>query len=347
MRVLVLGGSWFVGKAIVAEGVSRGWEVTTFSRGTVEPPVAATTVYGDREVVEDLRRLAGHGPWEAVVDVSGAVPAVVGRSAQVLQPVVQRCVFVSTLSTYRGWPHEPVDESSPTWEGDPDADPGTRRWDPEAYGPLKVGCELAVERVFSPDRLLVVRPHVLLGPHEYVGRLTWWLGRAARGGRVLVPGPDRSIQPMDVRDLAVFVCDQMTAGRQGVFNVAAPQGRDTFGDLVRACVAEVAAQAQAPAELTWVDENWLVRQAVTQWTEIPLWRHAAAPWALDTSRAQAAGLVCRPLAATVADTGTWLRAGGRPVPHERFAQHGLVPEREAELLAAWDRHQSGGRHSGQ
>jgi hypothetical protein len=299
-------------------------------------------VYGDREQIGDLQRLARQGPWDVVVDVAGAVPAVVGGSARVLEPVAGRYVFVSTISAYQQWPHEPVDESSPVWPADPDADPGVRGWDPDAYGPLKVGCELAAARVFGPDRSLVFRPHVVLGPNEYVGRLAWWLNRAVRGGRVLVPGPDREVQPVDVRDLAAFICRQVELGDRGVLNVAAPRGRDTYGDLVRGCAQAVASHVRAPSDLVWVDEDWLVEQGVVQWTEIPLWRNAAAVWDLDTSRARAAGLVCRPLVETVADTWTWLRAGGRAVPHERFAEHGLSPEREAELLNRWDAHRARG-----
>lgn len=295
-------------------------------------------MHGDRERPGDLQRLAARGPWDVVVDIAGAVPAVVGASARALEPVAGRYVFVSTISAYERWPHEPVDESSQVWPGDPDADPGTRDWDPDAYGPLKVGCELAAAQAFGTDRLLVLRPHVLLGPHEYVGRLAWWLNRAARGGRVLVPGPDRAVQPVDVRDFAVFLCRQAEVGCRGVLNVAAPRGRDTFGDLVQACGTTIAPQSRAPSDLVWVDEDWLVGQGVLQWTQIPLWRRAAAPWAMDITRAAAVGLVCRPLAETVADTWAWLRAGGRAVPHERFAEHGLSPEKETELLSRWDRH---------
>jgi 2'-hydroxyisoflavone reductase len=219
------------------------------------------------------------------------------------------------------------------WDGDPGCDPGTRAWDPDAYGPLKVGCELAARQVFGPDRLLVVRPQVVLGPWEYVGRLPWWLSRLRRGGRVLAPGPDRGIQPVDARDLAAFTLDLLAGG---VFNVAAPIGRETYGGMLAACAAAVADAAVAPAQVVWVDEDWLVQRGVVQWTELPLWRNAAAPWAMDTSHAQAAGLVCRRLSATVADTWAWLRSGGRPVEHERFAEHGIDPRREAALLAEWD-----------
>jgi 2'-hydroxyisoflavone reductase len=341
MQTLVLGGSWFVGRMLVADAVRRGWVVTTFNRGMSAPdPVGVTAVHGDRERTADLARLAAMGTWDVVVDVAGSVPAVVRDSVDALRQSADRYVFVSTISAYRDWPHAPVDESSPVWDGDPDYDPGTRAWDPDAYGPLKVGGEMAVARVFDPYRRLILRPHVVLGPHEYVGRLPWWLSRMRRGGRVIAPSPDRFIQPVDVRDLVTFTLDQVERGAHGVFNVAAPRERETYGDLLRACAAAVAEEADPPAELAWVDEDWLVHRGVVQWTELPLWRNAAAPWDMDASRAEAAGLDCRSLWETAADTWAWLRAGGRPVDHERYAEHGLAPEREAWLLGEWDARRS-------
>jgi len=223
VRILVLGGSWFVGRVVVEDALRRGLKVTVFNRGrSGAVPSGADVIHGDRENVADLQRLAGHGPWDVLIDVSGSVPAVVHRSTRALAGVVDRCVFVSTISAYRDWPHAPVSEASSLWEGDPVFDPGTRAWDPDAYGPLKVGCELACRDAFGDERLLTLRPHVVLGRYEYVGRLPWWLDRMRRGGRVLVPAPDRSIQPVDVRDLAQFLLDQVARGAQGVFNVAAP-----------------------------------------------------------------------------------------------------------------------------
>lgn len=270
-----------------------------------------------------------------MIEVSGSVPAVVQKSASVLASVVDRCVFISTISAYRDWPHAPVTEGSPLWDGDPDFDPGTRAWDPDAYGPLKVGCEHACRQTFGEERLLVLRPHVVLGRYEYVGRLPWWLDRMRRGGRILVPAPDRSIQPVDVRDLSRFVLDQAERGARGVFNVAAPPRGYTYGDMVLACAEEVRPVAAELPELIWADEDWLVAMGVVQWTELPLWRNASAPWGMNTERAQAAGLVCRPIKETVADTWAWLSAGGRPVAHERFAEHGLAPDKEAQLISRW------------
>lgn len=171
-----------------------------------------------------------------------------------------------------------------------------------------------------------------MGPYEYVGRLEALLGRAARGGRMLVAGdPGRSIQPVDVRDLATFILDLIEAQRGGVFNAVAPEGHATYGELIDACVAATGADV----ELEWVEPAWLTERGVDEWTELPLWRTAAGTWAVDGSRAQQAGLVCRPLGETVRDTCAWLQRE-RPVPHPRAAEHGLDPEREVELLAAWD-----------
>jgi len=333
MRVLVLGGGWFAGRAVVAEALRRGWDVTVFSRGRTSAAADGVhVVRGDWERREDLARLAGYAGWDVVFDVAGAIPALVRDAARVLAPVAGLYVFVSTVSVYRDWPYAPVDESSPLWPADPDLDPGTRGWDPDAYGPLKAGCEMAIRREFG-DRALFARCHVLLGPHEYVGRLPWWLRRVRRGGRVLAPAPERRfIQPADVRDAAGFIAALASQGATGVFNIAAPQGRDTYGDMLHACKRV----SGSDAEFTWAGERWLLSRGVREWTELPLWRTLPTAWSMDTARAAAAGLLCRPLLATVGDTWEWLNGGGVPVEHERAAEHGISAGREALLLAGWD-----------
>lgn len=336
MRLLVLGGSWFVGRTMARDALRRGWDVTVFNRGrSGVVPDGVQLIRGGRERSADVGRLAMAGPWDAVVDVAGSIPAVVRNTALTLRKVTARYAFISTISVYRDWPHQPVDEGSPLWRGEPNHDPGTRAWDPDAYGPLKVGCEIAAREAFGDERLLIVRPHVVLGPHEYVGRLPWWLNRMRRGGQVLAPGPDRAIQPIDVRDLCRVTLDQVEGDARGIFNVASPVGRDSYGDMLNACVDAVAGVGERLAEIVWVDEDWLTEKGVVQWTELPLWRNAAAPWGMDVGKAMNAGLTSRPLAATVADTWAWLRDGGRPVAHERFTEHGMAPEREARLLAEW------------
>ncbi|MER7006265.1 NAD-dependent epimerase/dehydratase family protein [Dactylosporangium sp. NPDC000555] len=337
MRVLVLGGSWFVGRTVIEEASGRGHDVTVFNRGVTPSPLPAGVrrIVGDRESAADVRSLARSGPWDVVIDVSGSVPAVVRRSASALADVAERCVFVSTISAYREWPHAPVDENSPVWDADPDNDPGTRRWDPDAYGPLKVGCEIACQEAFGLRRLLVLRPHVVLGRYEYVGRLPWWLARMRQGGQVLAPAPDRAIQPIDVRDLAQFLLDCVERGDSGLFNVAPLAEAASYSLMLHACMEATVVSAQRQVELVWVDEDWLLGQGVTQWTELPLWRNAAAPWGMNVDRAYAAGLRCRPLADTVYDTWAWLRDGGRAVDHQRFAEHGIAAEKESAIIGRW------------
>jgi len=253
-------------------------------------------------------------------------------SAAALAPAVGRCVFISTVSAYRDWPYaDSITEESPLFDGDPDLDPGTRTWDPDAYGPLEVGYELALRRAFG-QQLVILRPHVVLGPHEYVGRLPWWLRRSARGGPVLAPAPDRSIQPVDARDLAAFAVALLPVEAGGVFNIAAPAGRETFGGMLAACRAATGSDA----EPVWVAERWLVEHGVRQWTELPLWRALPTAWTMDVSRAHQAGLSCRPLAETVCDTWEWMLSGGRPVAHQRWPEHGIDPDRESALLQEWE-----------
>jgi 2'-hydroxyisoflavone reductase len=336
MRLLILGGTWFLGRSLAESALAHGWRVTCFNRGRSGRDVPGCgVVRGDRTVTADVARLAGHGPWDAVVDTSAYEPPDALLAARTLRPVAERYVLVSTVSVYRYWPREPVDESNSLWPSrldarESDADVASMPG-PYAYGTLKAGCEQAVRAVYGEDAL-VLRPGVLLGPYEYVGRLPTLLDRARRGGRMLAAGdPSQSIQPVDVRDLVEFTLRLVRAGAGGSFNVTAPPGYATYGDLINGCV-EVTGSG---AEVVWVDSRWLDDRGVRQWTEIPLWRTAPGTWAVDASRARGAGLVCRPLRDIVTDTWRWLRVE-RPVPHERQADHGLAPAREAELLAAWD-----------
>ncbi|WP_239405480.1 NAD-dependent epimerase/dehydratase family protein [Frankia sp. Cj3] len=337
MRLLVLGGTWFVGRILAAEAVDRGWTVTTFNRGRSGPdPTGVEAIRGDRTKAEDLHRLAAAGPWDAVVDVAGTEPWSVGLAARVLRDHVGQYVFVSTVSVYRDWPASPVTESSPLHAGDPDLVVEDPRWDADRYGPLKAGCEAAIRRVVDAERTLVARPGVLLGPYEYVGRLPWWLGRMARGGRVLAPAPaDRSIQPVDVRDFAAFLLDLMRRSVSGVFNVAAPAGHATYSGFLDACI-EATRTRHGSVDVVWAAQDWLAEQGVRPWTEIPLWRVSKGTWAMDATRAAETGLVCRPIGETVTDTWRWLTAGGAPVPHERQAEHGIDPYKERRLIDMWE-----------
>jgi 2'-hydroxyisoflavone reductase len=339
MRLLILGGTWFLGRTLGELALANGWSVTTFNRGVSArdlPGVQA--VHGDRERLEDLKKLAEHGPWDAVIDTIGYVPRQVLAAASALAPVVGRYVFVSSVNVYTGWPDQPLDEDSPLFDCPPDADAdfGADLGYAGQYGALKAGCERAVMEAVGSHRSVVLRPGVILGPGEYVGRLTWWLARSARGGQLLAPGPaERLIQPVDVRDVAAFAAHCATGQMSGSFNVTAPRGHATFAGLIDSCVEVTAAGTQP----VWVDPGWLVEHGVQQWTELPLWRTHRGVWAVDSSRAAAAGLRCQPLPETVDQTWAWMTSGGTAITGEgeagRAADHGLSAERERELLHAW------------
>jgi 2'-hydroxyisoflavone reductase len=334
MRLLVLGGTRFVGWAVVADAVGRGWEVTTFNRGLSGPDVAGVrALRGDRTRADDVARLLEAGPWDAVVDTSGFVPREVLAVCECMEPVTGRYVFMSTVSVYRGWPVEPLSEESEVLYCPPDAGPGYGEDvedGPTRYGYQKSGCELAVTQTFGAGRSTSLRPGVVLGPREYVGRLPWWLRRVAAGGQVLAPGsPGRSIQPVDVRDLAAFALAAAERDVPGAYNVAAPVGGETFGGMLDAC-AEVTG---SNAEFVWVTDERLVAEGVRQWSEMPLWRTFPGVWRVDPGAALAAGLACRPLASTVADTWAWLQDLDESLDDERASEIGISREREQQILA--------------
>ncbi|MFD7445940.1 NAD-dependent epimerase/dehydratase family protein [Streptomyces sp. NPDC059909] len=336
MRLLVMGGTWFLGRCVAKGAVARGWDVTTFNRGRSGTDVPGVKpVQGDRTVVDDVERLAGYGPWDAVIDTSSSElpPRDVLLTASCLREAAARWVHISTVSVYAGWPHQPLSDASILLDCPADADEtyGYTGEDgsPTLYGFQKAGGERAVSEAFG-DRAVFIRPGVILGPGEYVGRLPWWLTRAARGGKILAPAPaDRRIQPVDVRDVAAFALDQAAGTSSGGYNVAHPDGL-TFEEFVAACLSVTGAAGRPE----WVAPDLLIEHGVRQWTELPLWRIHAGVWSVDAGRAIAAGLRCRPLVETIRDTWTWLQNDGRPVDHPRWAEHGIAPEKEAKIIAS-------------
>ncbi|MEW9530228.1 NAD-dependent epimerase/dehydratase family protein [Microbispora sp. NPDC049125] len=333
MRLLVIGGSVFLGRAIVEEALARGHEVTTFNRGRSGADLPGVeAVHGDREVHADLERLVEGRRWDAVVDVCGFTPRVVLDSARTLSGHASHYTFISSISAYADRLETPgIDENSPTFECPPDAGA-----DDGDYGELKAGCERAVEQYFDGGAL-VVQPGLIIGPHENVGRLPWWLTRIAAGGRVLAPGdPSRPIQLIDARDIAEFTLDHAEKGTTGRFLNGGVRGRVTFGSWLEECVAVTG----SGAELVWVDDRFLVDQGVEEWTELPLWLPPVYPgaWDFSSAKAEAAGLTCRPLAETVRDTWEWLK--DIPVDERSFGSarlsHGIDPDKEARILAEWD-----------
>lgn len=323
MRVLVLGGTRFVGRALVEDALTRGWDVTAVHRGrtgTLPSPVHA--VFADRESEPDLRAALGDDRWDLAVDTWSGAPAVAAASGRVLAGRVGHYGYVSSASVYE-WGHH-VDERSPVVAGDPAAVDGD-------YAAIKRGSELAVLNAFG--EALVARAGLILGPYEDIGRLPWWLERIAAGGRVLAPGrPDRPLQYVDVRDLAAWLWSALAAGVGGPVDAISPSGHATTGTLLEACVTATG----SAAELVWVPEADLAAAGVEPWTQLPCWVPEAGEFAgffeADTSQAAQTGLRCRPVADTVADTWAWLQREGKPPQRPDRDVVGLPPEVEHRVL---------------
>ncbi|MFE7561930.1 NAD-dependent epimerase/dehydratase family protein [Kitasatospora sp. NPDC057500] len=326
MRLLLLGGTEFVGRAVAEAALERGWEVTVFHRGTRAAPPGTRVLHGDRTAGDGLAALA-EGEWDAVVDTWSAAPSVVRDSARLLAGRAGRYAYVSSRSVYAYPTPAGSDESAPVVDGSPD--------DGEVpYAESKRGGELAALDAFG-DRALLIRAGLIVGPYENIGRLPWWLNRIARGGPVLAPGPrDLALQFIDVRDLAAWTLDAVEAGLGGPYDLVGPRGHCTTGELLEAC----AAVTGGDAELRWTAPEAIAAAGIAPWTELPFWTPPGELYdtvhGTDVGKALAAGLRCRPVAETVADTWAWLRSIGGVAPQrpDRPAV-GLDPAKEAEALA--------------
>jgi 2'-hydroxyisoflavone reductase len=337
MKLLIIGGTSFLGRAAAEAALRRGDTVTTFNRGRSGVDVEGVeAVRGDRDDDAALAQLAGR-EFDGVIDTCGFVPRVVGKAARALADDVGHYAFVSSISASGTWPEAIAsdDDEGPPCASDAGPDDGD-------YGVLKAGCERAVREVFG-DRSTIARAGLILGPHENVGRLTWWLSRMARGGEVLAPGdPDSALQLIDARDLAAYLLDSIEAGTSGTYNVSAPIGNASMGSWL----TDASLAAGAGAELTWVDDDFLLARDVGPWTELPLWmppgQGADHVWDPDTSGAARTGLTCRPVRETVRDTWAWMLAANvQPDdPQGRFGTglsgpNGIDAEKERRILAEW------------
>ncbi|MFE7277703.1 NAD-dependent epimerase/dehydratase family protein [Streptomyces sp. NPDC057623] len=331
MRLLMLGGTEFAGRAVVESALGRGWDVTVFHRGRHEPPAGVRSLHGDRTAPDGLAALAeAEGEWDAVVDTWSDAPRAVRDTARLLRGRAGRFVYVSSCSVYTWAPPAGYGEDAPLAEG---AEAGAWHTD---YPRDKRGGELAAVEEFGAENSVLVRAGLLLGPYENVGRLPWWLTRIARGGPVLAPGPrDLPLQYADVRDLADWIVGAVEQELSGPYNLMSPQGHARMGTFLDACVAAVG----GTAELRWTEPEVILDAGIEPWTQLPVWvppgsdMHDALHGA-DVSRALATGLRCRPVEETVADTWRWLQGIGRTAPMrpDRSAK-GLDPEVEAKVLA--------------
>lgn len=324
MKLLVLGGTRFLGRHVVEQALAAGHDVTLLHRGRSGSglfPQAEHRI-GDRN--GDLSILAD-GHWDAVIDTSAYVPRQVRAVAQALAGRVGHYHLVSTISVYRdiGEGQGPVDESAPLASLD---DPSTETVDGRTYGGLKVLCEQAAEAGFGP-RLMVSRPGLLVGPHDPTERFTWWVRRVRQGGRFVAPGPaDAPLQFIDARDAAAWMLRQAETGATGVANLTGPVGPITMGGFVQALCSALAPAAQP----VWFEPQRLLDAGVAPWMGLPLWIPGADGrlHQTDIARAMALGLHCRPLADTLRDTAAWADAA----PPPQAAATGLTGEQEAVLL---------------
>jgi 2'-hydroxyisoflavone reductase len=317
VRLLVLGGTKFLGRHLVEQALARGHAVTTFTRGQTNPGLfpEAEELHGDRD--GDLGALES-GTWDACVDTSGYFPRVVRQSAELFRDRVGHYTFVSSISVYANF-SGPVDEDSPVGELDDESVE-----DFEYYGPLKAACERVVQEIYA-ERALIVRPGLIVGPHDPTDRFTYWARRLREGGPILAPGPpQRKVQFIDVRDLVPWMLDLVEERHSGVFNA-------TNEGVARA-------ELLRGGDVVWVPDDFLLRHEVGQWMELPLWVADAELVGLhqaDVSRAVAAGLRFRPVGETVRDTADW--DATRASRHDRTTTGvggaGMKPERERELLA--------------
>lgn len=331
MRLLVLGGTVFVGRHVVAAALAAGHEVAMFNRGREDDrsfPDAERLV-GDRS--GDLAALRGR-QWDGVIDVAAYVPSFVERAAGVLAGACAHYTFVSTRSVYadllRTTEADAVSEIDDDDVAAAEARAVEGRADATQYGPhygaLKVRCERAAARAFG-DRLLVVRPGLIVGPHDPTDRFTYWVRRVARGGDVLAPGrPDRVIRFIDGRDLAAWIIRSIERRLTGTFNAGGA------GTTMQAMLDACREAAGSDARFRWAEEAFLLARGVAPWNELPLWIPEDRNGFLEVAddRAMREGLVYRPLEATTADTLAWDRTRVLG-PMET----GLTEAREAELLA--------------
>ncbi len=327
MDLLLLGGTRFLGRHFAGAALAAGHRVTLFHRGRTGAALhpAAERILGDRD--GGLGALVGRR-WDAVVDFCGYVPRVVGASATALRDAAGHYTFVSSISAY-ATPFTPGAGESHALATL--ADGAGEEVTGETYGGLKAACERAACEAFGEARALVVRPGLIVGPHDPTDRFPYWPRRVARGGEVLAPGvQELPVQVIDARDLAVWMLGMVERGAIGAFNAVGPVELLTLRD----CLERIAAALGALPAFTWVDEAFLLGRGVEPWTGVPLWvtGEDVAQSMVSGAKARGEGLRCRPLEDTARDTLAWDLA--RP-DEARAGSPALTAEREAELLAQW------------
>jgi 2'-hydroxyisoflavone reductase len=342
MKLLVIGGTKFLGRHLVESALAHNHEVTLFNRGTTPSPTLAgvETIQGDRN--KDLDLLEGRS-WDAVVDTCGYLPRTVRASAEALAGSVDRYVFISSVSVYAEVKTPGMNETAPlatlTAEQVEEANAIDSSGQTSAvtygkmYGGLKALCEQTTNEVM-PNRVLIIRPGLIVGPHDYTDRFTYWVSRVASGGETLAPGdPDRYLQFIDVRDLAEWIVRMVERNETGIYNATGLPGKVTMANVLDCCRTVSASDAT----FTWVTDDFLLNEKVRPWGEMPLWMpDKEAPnfkgfMFLNCDKAVGAGLNFRPLEETISATLNWQAATDK----SEDLKAGIKKEKEEILLSKW------------
>jgi 2'-hydroxyisoflavone reductase len=335
MKLLILGGTNFVGFHMTQSAMARGHEVTLFNRGSKNPFPNLETIIGDRDPqigdgLTALERAVKAGQtWDAVIDVNGYVPRIVRASGELLEPCVGRYVFISSVSVYANLSQPGATENASLIELE---DKTSENLEGLNYGGLKVLCEQVVEERFS-SRSTVIRPGLVVGPHDHTDRFTYWPVRVSQGGEIIAPDkPETPVQFIDARDLADFTLHATESNTGGIFHATSPT--ITMQTVLETCKTVTGSDAR----LYYLDENFLLEQGVNPWmgpNSLPLWAgndpDEAGFLQINVNKALEAGMKIRPLEETIRDTLEW--ANTRGSNHEW--KSGLSTAREAELLEAY------------
>ncbi|QGQ94088.1 NAD-dependent epimerase/dehydratase family protein [Paenibacillus psychroresistens] len=320
MRILILGGTVFLGRYLVEAALQSGHEITLFNRGQTNTELFPNInkLQGDRD--GDLASLAGH-KWDVVIDTSGYVPRIVEQTAQALKHTVEHYIYISSISVYADYQELGISEDYPLGVL---ADPHVEEINGETYGPLKALCEASLETIL-PGKVLTIRPGLIVGPHDPTDRFTYWPHRIKRGGEILVPGSkQRKLQFIDVRDLSEWIIRMAELKKTGVYNATGPRDVLTMETFVEAC---------SPNEAyNWLEDEYLLEHKVKVFTELPFWipakdEKSAGFMQVNIDKALEAGLSFRPLSETIRDTLAWLEQRSAP-----FA-HGMTSLREQQLIS--------------
>jgi len=331
LRILVLGGTGFVGPAVVEAAQARGHTLTLFNRGKTNPGLfpEVEKLQGDRD--GELQALEGR-KWDAVVDTSGYVPRIVKMSAELLAGAVEQYIFISTISVYAGFATPGADEDAPLAVlPDPSSEDVKQH-----YGALKALSETAAAAAM-PDRVCTIRPGLIVGPRDQTGRFTYWPVRVARGGEVLAPGPGTDpVQFIDVRDLAAWMILCIEKRVVGTYNALGPAGRLDMATMLTQVKQAI---PKSDASFTWVPADFLEAQGVQPWSDMPVWIPPTGEYAgsgtMSNARAVAQGLTFRPVADTTTATLEWMSSLDQTEREKATSANGLKPEREAEVLKKW------------